>query len=123
MSEELPTLPSLFNQPTELEADKLKLNEFLALAANRYYDALKTQSAAYNWLWALPTERLLTLLNENAMWSVAMLTANRGATEANNLVQDLNGDPSKPLRGETESGRPDIIFNPATELFEVVANP
>lgn len=89
-----------------------------AEAAHNFASHLANEHARF---WALPTDRLLALLNYDVQATLAMFAANTSAGTSVNALLDQLGDPRFATRAPVTIGRPDIVFN--NGLFELNPEP
>lgn len=99
----------LIPEKTQLEQDIDLLKEILLTsgeAANNLAAVLKNQNERF---WALPTDRLLALLNHDVSRSMEIMTANTATGEAINAQLDAFGDRFQ-ARIPLTMGRSDIAL-------------
>ncbi len=108
---------SLLTSRTQLEIDLANNDESVTKAGRAIHHAALVLSNEYKAFWALPTDRLLALLNHNVPRSLAVFAANTTAGTSLNSILDLLGDPALHIRVPVEPARTDITFDQGTMQF------
>ena len=112
---------SLTTQKTQLEHDLAEKDASVMRAATALHHAATILRSENDRFWAVPTDRLLAMLNADLALTLATFQANTAAGSAINSLLDAVGQPSLPTRAPVEPGRTDIIFD--GERFVYVAPP
>lgn len=102
---------SLLTQKTELEKDLAAKDESIircAEAAHHFAAVLKNENDRF---WALPTERLLAVMNHDVSTTLATFAANTATGTALNATLDQLDLPQFSTRAPVTPGRNDIVFN------------
>lgn len=110
----------LVTPKSELEQDLAEKDAGVLRVATAYHHAATIQKEENGKFWALPTERLLALMNADIPLTLATFGANTAIGVPTNAMLDAVAAPGLPNRAPVEPGRTDIIFN-GTEF--VVAPP
>lgn len=98
-------------QKTQLEKDLAEKDAGVIRAATALHHAatvLKTENSRF---WAVPTDRLLALLNADLALTIATFTANTTAGTAINALLDAVAAPELSNRAPVEPGRTDVVFD------------
>jgi hypothetical protein len=112
---------SLLTPKTQLEKDLAAKDESVlraAEAAHHFAVVLKNENDLF---WALPTDRLLAVMNYDVPTTLATFEANTAVGIALNTTLDQLALPQFPNRAPVTAGRADIVFNGTS--FEYVATP
>jgi hypothetical protein len=102
---------SLLTPKTQLESDLAEKDDSVircAEAAHHFACVLSNENARF---WAIPTERLLAVLNNDVAITLATFQANTTAGMAVNAILDALNDSRFPTRAPIDTGRADIVFN------------
>ena len=88
--------------------------------AEAVHNMVDVLTASNRWFWALETDRLLALLNDDIPRTLATFSGNTALGIPANAMLDELSLPQFPSRAPTEMGRTDITF---TGTFVVVPAP
>ena len=106
---------------TQLQKDLADKDASIIRAATALHYAATVLEAENARFWALPDDRLLAVLNDNAERTLAMFAANEAAANAINALLDQVGDESLTHRAPVAAGRSDIQFDGTT--FTIAPKP
>jgi hypothetical protein len=106
---------------TQLEKDLAEKDASIIRAATALHYAATVLEAENARFWALPDDRLLAVLNDNAERTLAMFAANEAAANAMNALLDQVGDETLTHRAPVAAGRSDILFDGTT--FSIAPKP
>ena len=106
----LPTKP-------QLETDLDSKNQAILSVAEAVHNLAATLSSANTAFWALPTDRLLAVLNDNVPLTLATFSANTALGTAVNAQLDTLALPQFPSRAPVEPGRNDIAFDGSAFVY------
>lgn len=107
---------SILHTLTTTEADLAAKDQLVLAVGEATHHLAVVLSAASEKFWALPTDRLLAVLNSDVLSSIATLTANADLTEAVNSSLEALGSDLLPTRAPL-SGRQDITFDGTAFVF------
>jgi len=110
---------SLLPSTTELDRDLADLTSDIlagAEALNHTASILRDRHARF---WAVPTDRLIAVLNADVPRTLAIFQANTATATALNAQLDALDLPQFPLRAPTTIGRDDVAFEDGA--FVVIA--
>ena len=102
---------NLLTQKTPLELDLAAKDAHIRHCAEAAHNQAAKLRDAHAWLWELPTERLLALLNADVPKTLATFAANTALGTIVNASLDAAGLPEFATRAPVETGRADITFN------------
>jgi hypothetical protein len=106
---------------TQLEKDLAEKDASIIRAATALHYAATVLEAENARFWALPDDRLLAVLNDNAERTLTMFAANEAAANAINALLDEVGDETLTHRAPVSAGRSDILFDGTT--FTIAPKP
>jgi uncharacterized membrane protein len=112
---------SLITQKTQLEQDLAEKDAGVLRAATALHHAATVLRCENDRFWAIPTDRLLAVLNADLALTLATFGANTQAGTAINALLDAIASPELPRRAPVEPGRTDITFD--GKQFVYVAPP
>lgn len=112
---------SLLTAKTQLEQDLAEKDESVIRSAEAVYSLIFTLRRENRQFWALPTDRLLAVLNHDVQTTLATFEANTALGTALNTILDQLALPQFSNRAPVTAGRTDIVFNGTA--FEYVAPP
>lgn len=101
---------SLIPPLSQLDQDIAEKNTSVmrcAEAAHHLAAVLSNENARF---WAIPTERLLAVLNHDVAVTLATFAANTALGQSLNAILDQIADPRFPTRAPVEPGRTDIVL-------------
>lgn len=101
---------NLITPKTQLESDLHDKDELViecAQSVNHLAAVMANQNSRF---WALPTDRLLSVLNHDVAVTLATFAANTALGTAVNAILDQLDDPQFANRAPVLSGRSDIVF-------------
>lgn len=111
--------PDSGEDKAQLEKDVAQLDAGILRAAEALNHAAGVLAREHNYIWSLPDDRLLALLNANVQRSIAIAQAkDKAAAEINSLLNQLN-IARFTNRAPIGFGRADVSFNQETQLFEI----
>ena len=102
---------NLITPKTPLEADLAAKDVRVLQCAEATHHLAAIMRNAHEWLWRLPTDRLLAILNADVAVTLATFAANTALGTAVNASLDALKLPQFPTRAPVEPGRPDITFD------------
>jgi len=108
---------------TQLEADLAEKDAGVIRAATALHHAATVLKSENSRFWAVPTERLLAVLNADIALTIATFQANTAAGTAINSLLDAVGDATLSNRAPVEPGRGDIVFDGTEFVFVPPAEP
>lgn len=100
----------ILTQRTQLEADLLDRDASILRGAEALHHAAAVMRSEHSRFWAMPTERMLAVLNNDVSMTLELFQANTQAAQAINAVLDMLNHPGFAGRAPTETGRADIVF-------------
>ena len=113
----------IIQQKTQAEAD-LSAKESLVLqvgeATHHLASVLRSTNQAF---WALPTDRLLAVLNSDIPATIATFQANTALGMQVNASLDALGVPAFSTRAPVEPGRSDIVFDGVKFIYVAPPEP
>jgi hypothetical protein len=102
---------SLLTQKTPLELDLAAKDYRVLQCAEATHHLAAFMRNAHAWLWGLPTDRLLALLNADVAVTLATFSQNTALGLAANAALDALNLPEFPTRAPVATGRSDITFD------------
>lgn len=96
---------------TQLEADLIAKDQLVIRAAEATHHLASVLSTAHQAFWALPAERLLSVLNADIAATLATFQANTDLGTACNASLDAIALPHLSTRAPVTPGRADIVFD------------
>jgi hypothetical protein len=102
---------NLLTPKTPLEADLAAKEVRVLQCAEATHNLTAVMRNAHEWLWKLPTARLLAILNADVPVTLATFSQNTALGQAANAALDAVNLPELPTRAPVEMGRADIAFN------------
>ena len=102
---------SLLPTKSQLESDLDAKNRAILEVAEAAHHLAATLRAANDAFWAVPTGRLLAVLNADVAVTLATFAANTALGTAVNASLDALKLPQFPTRAPVDPGRPDITFD------------
>lgn len=100
----------ILTQRTQLDTDLAERDASVLRGAEALHHAAAVMRAEHGRFWAIPTDRLIALLNADIAGTLALFQANTQAAQAINAVLDLLDHPAFPGRAPTTTGRADIVL-------------
>lgn len=101
---------NLLTQKTPLELDLAAKDARVLQCAEATHHLAATLRNSHAWLWELPTDRLLAILNADVPLTLATFAQNTALGQAANAALDAVNLPEFPARAPVTIGRADIIF-------------
>jgi len=114
---------SLINQKSQLEQDLAEKDAGVLRAATALHHAATVLHAENDRFWAVPTDRLLAVLNADLALTLATFQANTTAGTAINSLLDAVDHPSLIVRAPVEPGRTDIVFDGTAFIYVAPPEP
>ena len=108
---------SLLTPKTPLEADLAAKDVRVLQCAEATHHLAAVMRNAHEWLWKLPTDRLLAILNADVAVTLATFAQNTALGLAANAALDTLNLPDFPTRAPVEIGRSDITFDGTAFVF------
>jgi len=108
---------SLTTQKSQLEQDLAEKDAGVLRAATALHHAATVLAEENARFWAVPTDRLLPVLNADLALTLATFAANTQAGTAINALLDAVAAPELTRRAPVEPGRPDIVFDGAAFVY------
>jgi hypothetical protein len=108
---------SLITQKTPLESDLAAKDVRVLQCAEATHHLAAVMRNAHEWLWKLPTARLLAILNADVAVTLATFAQNTALGLAANAALDALSLPDFPTRAPVEMGRSDITFGGTAFVF------
>lgn len=102
---------NLLTPKTPLENDLAAKDARVMECAEAAHHLAATLRNAHAWLWGLPTDRLLAVLNADMAVTLATFAQNTALGLAANAALDAMDLPQFPTRAPVEIGRTDITFD------------
>ena len=102
---------SLITPKTPLESDLAAKDVRVLQCAEATHHLAAVMGNAHEWLWKLPTARLLAILNADVAVTLATFSQNTALGQAANAALDAVNLPEFPTRAPVEMGRADITFS------------
>lgn len=116
-------MSSIIAQKTVLQLDLAAKDSRISDVAEAANNLASVMRNAHAWLWGLPTDRLLSMLNADVEATLATFAQNtalglatNAALDAANILGD-DGDPKFAQRAPVSCGRADISFDFEARLF------
>lgn len=109
-------MPLLTNTTDQLALDRAELETRIAATGEALNHLAAVARQGFDWLWSLPTERLLAVLNADVTWTLALFSANTQMGEVGNGMLDLVGLAKFRNRFPVVPGRSDIQFVPGPDF-------
>lgn len=101
---------SLLTPKTALETDLAAKDARVLQCAEAAHHLAAVMRNAHAWLWQLPADRLLAILNADVAVTLATFSQNTALGLAANTALDALSLPDFPTRAPVEMGRADITF-------------
>lgn len=101
----------LLTPKSTLETDLAEKDALVRQCAEAVNHLAAVMSNAHAWLWSLPTDRLLALLNADVSVTLATFSQNTALGLAANAALGALSLPEFPTRAPVEPGRADIVFD------------
>ena len=101
----------LITNKTPLEIDLAAKDARVLQCAEAAHNLAAVMCNAHEWLWRLPTTRLLAILNADVAVTLATFSQNTALGLAANAALDALSLPEFPTRAPVEIGRADITFD------------
>ena len=98
---------------TTLESDLSTKDDRVLQCAEATHHLAAVMRNAHEWLWRLPTDRLLAILNADVAVTLETFAQNTALGLAANAALDALSLPEFPSRAPVEMGRSDITFDGA----------
>ena len=108
---------SLITPKTPLEADLAAKDVRVLQCAEATHHLAAVMRNAHEWLWKLPTARLLAILNADVAVTLATFAQNTALGLAANAALDALNLTDFPTRAPVEIGRSDITFDGTAFVF------
>jgi hypothetical protein len=108
---------NLITPKTPLEADLSAKDARVLQCAEATHNLAAIMRNAHEWLWKLPTVRLLAILNADVAVTLATFAQNTALGLAANAALDALSLPDFPTRAPVEVGRSDITFDGTAFVF------
>ena len=108
---------SLITPKTPLEADLAAKDVRVLQCAEATHHLAAVMRNAHEWLWKLPTDRLLAILNADVAVTLDTFAQNTALGLAANAALDALDLPAFPTRAPVEMGRADIVFDGTAFVF------
>ena len=108
---------NLLTPKTPLEADLAAKDVRVLQCAEATHHLAAIMRNAHEWLWKLPTDRLLAILNADVAVTLATFSQNTALGLAANAALDALNLPDFPTRAPVEIGRSDITFDGTAFVF------
>lgn len=105
---------NLLTQKTPLDLDLSAKDARVLQCAEAAHHLAATLCNSHAWLWRLPTERLLAVLNADVAVTLATFAQNTALGLAANAALDAVSLPDFPARAPVEMGRSDLTFDGST---------
>ena len=102
---------SLTTQKSQLERDLAEKDAGILRAATALHHAATVIKSENTRFWAVPTVRLLAVLNADVPLTLATFAANTQAGTEVNALLDAVASPDLPTRAPVTAGRSDIVFD------------
>lgn len=112
---------NLLTQKSNLENDLAAKDARVLQCAEAAHHLAAIMRNAHAWLWALPTDRLLALLNADVAVTLATFSQNHALSLAANAALDALALPEFPNRAPVEGGRADIEFDGESQTFVLLS--
>lgn len=110
---------SLLTEKTELEKDLAQVDGAILAVGEASHHLAGTLHRVWREFWALPTERLLAVLNADVARTLAIFAENTATGETINAALDAINAPQWSTRAPVVVGREDIIFDEVENKFVV----
>jgi len=114
---------SLITQKSQLESDLAEKDAGVLRAATALHHAATVLHSENDRFWAVPTDRLIGVLNADLALTLETFQANTSAGTAINSLLDAVAHPSLPVRAPVEPGRSDIVFDGAAFIYVAPPDP
>jgi len=114
---------SLITQKSQLEQDLAEKDAGVLRAATALHHAATVLKGENDRFWAIPTDRLLAVLNADLALTSATFAANTQAGSAINALLDAVASPDLSRRAPLEMGRTDIIFDGTAFVYVAPPEP
>ena len=101
---------SLITPKTTLESDIAEKDASVMRCAEAAHHLASVMSNENTRFWAVPTERLLDVLNHDVAVTLATFAVNTALGQSLNTTLDQIADPRFPTRAPVEPGRSDIVY-------------
>ena len=108
---------NLITPKTPLEADLAAKDVRVLQCAEATHHLAAVMRNAHEWLWKLPTARLLAILNADVAVTLATFAQNTALGLAANAALDALNLTDFPTRAPVEIGRSDITFDGTAFVF------
>ena len=102
---------SLLTTKTPLETDLAAKDARVLQCAEATHHLAAVMRNSHAWLWALPTDRLLAVLNADLAVTAATFAQNTAIGLTVNAALEALNLPQFPARAPVETGRSDITFD------------
>jgi len=114
---------SLITQKSQLEQDLAEKDAGVLRAATALHHAATVLAEENDRFWAVPTDRLLAVLNADIPLTLATFAANTQAGTAINASLDAVAAPIFTRRAPVTAGRSDIVFDGTAFVLVIPPEP